>query len=81
MIYFTIHVHRKSIKVLRMHYHELMRKIAEYKGKKYLMVNDYMLNKVLDKIKETICIVKFHDTRIWNVTDDKLLGYIALKMS
>ena len=29
-----------------------MGKIEEHEGKKYLMVNDYMLNKVLDKIKE-----------------------------
>ena len=29
-----------------------MGKIEEHEGKKYLMVNDYMLKKVLDKIKE-----------------------------
>ena len=32
------------------------------KEKKYLMVNDDMLDKVLDKIKETIGIAKFNDT-------------------
>ena len=40
------------------------------------MVNDHMLDKVLDKIKETVGIVKFHfDVNI----DDKLPDYIALK--
>ena len=29
----------------------LILKIEEHEGKKYLMVDDYMLNKVLDKIK------------------------------
>ena len=47
-----------------------MGKIEEHKGKRYLMVNDYMLDKVLDKIKETICIVKFDDTKILIDTDD-----------
>ena len=35
-----------------------MGKIEEHKGKRYLMVNDYMLDKVLDKIKEIIGIAK-----------------------
>ena len=37
-----------------LHYHELMRKIKEYKRKKCLMVDDYIRNKVLHKIKEII---------------------------
>ena len=41
-----------------------MVKTEEHKGKKYLMVNDYMLDKVLDKIKETIDISKFDATKI-----------------
>ena len=41
-----------------------MGKIEERYGKKYLMVNDYMLDKLLGKIKETIGIVKFYDTKI-----------------
>ena len=41
-----------------------MGKIEEHKGKRYLMVNDYMLDKVLDKIKETIDISKFDATKI-----------------
>ena len=40
-----------------------MGKIKEHEGKKYLMVNDHMLDKVLDKIKEKVGIVKLDDTR------------------
>ena len=43
------------------------------------MVNDYILDKVLDKIKETIDISKFDDTKILTDTDDKLPDYITLK--
>ena len=32
--------------MLSLHYHELMGKIEEREKKKYLMVDDYMLNKV-----------------------------------
>ena len=42
--------------MLGLHYYELMEKIEEHDGKKYLTVIDYMLCKVLDKIKETIDI-------------------------
>ena len=50
--------------MLSVHYPELMGKIKESKGKKYLMVDDYMLDKVLDKIKEIIGIDEFGDTKI-----------------
>ena len=43
------------------------------------MVNDYMLVKVLGKIKETIDIQNFDDTKIFIDTDDKLPDYITLK--
>ena len=56
-----------------------MRKIEEHKLKKYLMVDDYILNKVLHKIKEIIVIEKFDDSTILVDTDDKLLDYITLK--
>ena len=56
--------------MLSLHYHELMGRIEEHEGQKYLMVNDYMLDKVLDEIKETICIAKFDDTKILIDTDD-----------
>ena len=35
------------------------------------MVDDYMLDKVLDKIKEIISIEKFHNTKTMIDTDDK----------
>ena len=38
-----------------------------------------MLDKVLDKYKETIDIEKFDDTKILIDTDDKSPNYIALK--
>ena len=47
--------------------------------KKYLMVNEYMLDKVLYKIRETIDIVKFDDTKILIDIDDKYPHHIILK--
>ena len=41
-----------------------------------MTVNDYMLDKVLDKIKETNSIVKFDGTKIFIDRDDKLPDYI-----
>ena len=43
------------------------------------MVDDYMLDKVLDKIKETIGIKTFDKTKILIDTDDKLPNDITLK--
>ena len=43
------------------------------------MVNEYMLDKEFDKIKQTIGIVKLDDTKIVIDTDDKLSNYITLK--
>ena len=77
--YFTRHVHSKSIKMLSLHYRQLVGKIKEHKGKKYLTINNYMLDKVLKKIRETIGVVKFDDTKIWIDTDDKLPDYITLE--
>ena len=54
-----------------------MRKIKELEGKKYLWVNDNILNKKLDKIKETIAIEKFDDSKFLFDTNDKL-PYILL---
>ena len=51
MIYFTRYVHRKLIKMLSLRYHELMGKNKEHERKRYLMVNDYMPDRVLDNIK------------------------------
>ena len=52
VIYFTRYVHSKSIKMLSLHYSELMTKIEEHERKKYSMVDDNVLDKVLDKIKK-----------------------------
>ena len=49
--YFTVYDHGKSIRVLCLYY-ELMGNIEEHEGNKYLMVDDYMLDKVLDQIKK-----------------------------
>ena len=57
--YFTRCVHSKSIKILSLYYHKLIGKNEEHEGKKYLMVDDYILNKVLDKIKKIIGIEHF----------------------
>ena len=65
--------------MLCLHYNESMGKIKEHEGKKYLMVNDYILDKVLDKIKKTIGIAKFDDIKSLIDTDDKLPDYITLK--
>ena len=55
-----------SIKTLSLYYHELMGKIKEHEGKKYLTVNDYVLD-------------KFDDTKILIDIDDQLPDYITLK--
>ena len=44
VICFTRYVHSKSIKILNLHYHDW--KIEETWRKKYLMADDYLLNKV-----------------------------------
>ena len=72
MIYFTRYVHSKSIKMISLQYHELMGKIEEYEGKKYLLVDDYMLGRVLDKIKNIIDIENFYDAQNLIATDGKL---------
>ena len=43
------------------------------------MVDDYMTDKVLEKIKEIIGLEKFDDTKILIDTDDKLPDNITLK--
>ena len=49
-----------------------MEKVKEYEGNKYLMIDDYMLDKVLEKIKDIIGIKILIDM------DDKLLDDITL---
>ena len=43
------------------------------------MVDNYLLNKVLDTIKEIICSEKFVDTNILVDTDNMLPDHIFLK--
>ena len=43
------------------------------------MVDDYMLDKALDKIKEIMVIEKFDDTKILINADDKLSDDITFK--
>ena len=68
VIYFTNYVHSNSIKMLSLHYHELIRNTEGNKCKRnkkkifkwwmeifrYFIVGAYMLDKVLDKIKENV---------------------------
>ena len=42
------------------------------------MVDDYMVDKVLDKVKEIIGIEKIDDTKILIITDDQLSHNIIL---
>ena len=48
--------------IISLYYHELMGTFDEPEGKKYLMFDDYMLDKVLGKIKMIIGIGRFDDT-------------------
>ena len=65
--------------MLHLHYRELIGRIEEHKGKKYLMVDDYVLDKVLNKIKKIIGIGRFDDTKILIKTDNKLPGDVTFK--
>ena len=49
------------------------------KAKAYLMVDEYMLDKLQDKIKETVCIKIFDDAKILIEIDDKLPDELTLK--
>ena len=53
-----------SVRMLGLYYHELIGKIEEHEGKMYLMIDDYMLDKRLSKIKmiigiENLMILRF----------------------
>ena len=57
-----------------------MGKITEHDEKYiYLMVDNYILDKVLDKMKEIIDIEEFDNTKILVDTNDKLPDNITLK--
>ena len=52
------------MKIITLHYNELIRKIEDHEGKKYLMFGDLILGKVLEKIKEIIGTKKADSTNI-----------------
>ena len=81
VIYFTRYHPDKSRTLLNLYYDELIRKIEDYEGKKSSMIDDYMLDLVLDKIKKIISIEKFDNTKILINAVDKLLDDITLKNS
>ena len=64
--------------MLSLSYYELIG-ITEEHEEKEIMVDDYMLHKVLDKLKKIIDIKKFDDTKILIDTDDKLPDDITIK--
>ena len=66
------------LKILTLSYYELMRKVKEHE-EKYLVIGDFVLDKVFEKIKEIIRIEKFDDTKTLIATDDKLPDDITLK--
>ena len=51
VIYFSRNHPDKLQTMLDLYYEELIGKIEEYEGIKYVIVDDYTLDKVLDKIK------------------------------
>ena len=53
------------MKMLSLYYHELMEKFKEYKGKKYSMIDDYVLDEVLDKTKEIIATENLMILKFW----------------
>ena len=56
-----------------------MEKIEEYERTKHLTVDDYMLNKVLDRINNIMGIKRFDNSKILIDTDDKLPDNITLR--
>ena len=62
-----------------LHYHEFMGKIEEDEKNIVMMVDSYMLGKLLDTITEIIGIRKIDDTKILVDTNGKLPDNIALK--
>ena len=63
--------------MLSLYCHELMGKDKEHEGKKWLMIDDHVLDKVLSKIKQRIDIGNFDDNKILIETDGKLLDDIT----
>ena len=79
MLYFVRYVHSKSKKMLIPLFNGLIDKIEENKGKSCLIIDDYILDKVLDKLKKIIGTEKCDDTKILIDTNNKFLDHISLK--
>ena len=56
-----------------------MRESEEHERNKYLMVDDYILDKIFDTNKEIIVIKKSDDTKILVETDDNCQMILLLK--
>ena len=54
-------------------------KTEKLEWKKYLIIDDYILKKILNKSKEIICVEKLIVTTILIDTDDKLPDDITFK--
>ena len=78
VIYFTRYGSAKTVTMLNLYYHKLMGKIKEYERKK-MMVDDYVWDKVLDRIRKIIDIEQFDNTKILIDGDDILPDDITLK--
>ena len=79
MHYFVRYVHGKSKKILILLFNGLIDKTEESKGKKFLMIADYIFDKVLDRVKKIIGIEKFDDTKILSDTNNKFPDDITFK--
>ena len=65
--------------MLSLNHHELMGKTEEHEEKNYLIVNDHILDKVLDGIKQVTGIENFDNTKILIDTYEKLSEDITFK--
>lgn len=62
-----------------LHYHEFMGKIEEDERNIVMMVDSYMLGKLLDRITEIIGIRKIDDTKILVDTNGKIARQYCFK--
>ena len=65
--------------MLNLYYHKVMGKINEYEDKEYLIVGNYVLDKVLGRFKKIIGIKEFDKTKILIDTDDILPDNITFR--
>ena len=65
--------------MLILHYYELMGKNKKDEEQEFFIVDDYTLDLVLDRTKESIVIIKFDDTKTLIDTYGRFPDYITLK--